>query len=111
MPEQYKHVIRPDGTIRIATTSSIKVEDGELLVTELVLRQPGQWFYDFKKKKLVGYTKTALKQRKAKKVAAKKVSDNAHKGKLIELRTLVGIQSPELRRIFELMADLSGIEM
>ena len=109
---KYKHVIRPDGSIRVAGTGGkgLVPRDDEILVTAPVLRQPGLWFYDFVTRSLVQHAPVVLEHGRAAARAGRKAADDARLRKLRILLRKIGNQSPEIREILTLMFELTGLQ-
>lgn len=107
--QQVKHVIRPDGTIRVATKAAVGVEEGEIVVTG-EHRAPGEWFYDFKLEQLVKYTPAQLGQRRQAKDVAEARLRSEKRWKQQRLQHLIQHASPDVREALELIADLSGVQ-
>jgi hypothetical protein len=107
----HRHIIRPDGTIRIVTQGPIRSEDDETVLELAKFHKPGQWFYDFDRKKLFKYTNAQLHQKANASRQATAARKAAHDAELQDLKTLVGDTSPETRAALNAMAALLGLDI
>jgi hypothetical protein len=108
--KNFKHIIREDGTIRRATKGVANLHDGEIVVEDATLRQPGFWFYDFGTKKLLQYSDAQLQAQQDAKVAATAAAQAAVDVKRADLRTKIDNQPAEIQSIFNLILELVGLD-
>lgn len=109
--KKFKHIIRPDGTIRRATKGVAKLEDDEIVVESAQLRQPGFWFYDFNTSQLVEYAPEQLQAMGDAKTAARDAAQAAADVKKADLRTKIDNQPADIKAIFDLILELANIDV
>jgi hypothetical protein len=110
MTKKYVHIVRANGTIRLAGPKSdgMKPGEGEIAVEADQIRTPGLWFYDFSLRKLVPYSEASLEARRRDGVAAGKAASEAREAKVARVRRLAAGHSPEMEEMVDLLLDMLG---
>tara|TARA_R110002126_G_C10158387_1_gene472492 strand:+ start:134 stop:490 length:357 start_codon:yes stop_codon:yes gene_type:complete len=108
---QNKHVIRADGTIRVITQGALSVGDDETVVLLDKALNPGLWFYDFKRKKLVKYTNAQLHKASNDGNKVRAANKLAREAKVREVKAAIADTSPETRKALELLSAMLGLDI
>jgi ABC-type Mn2+/Zn2+ transport system ATPase subunit len=108
--DMHKHVLRPDGSIRVCTKAAVGVEDDEVVLLSATVYTPGKWFYDKSTNQMIAYTPAQLQERRRVRVEAADAERSQRRKKLERLTHLMAAQSSEIKEALELIADLSGLK-
>lgn len=112
MPPVFKHIVRPDGSIRVAGAGGdgLMPLDGELLVEDTNLRQPGMWMYDFDLEQLIEIPEEVLAARRADVAASRRVAEQSVINRIEALKRKIDNQPAALQEILLEIVEMMGLD-
>lgn len=111
MAAKYRYLIRPDGTIRVASKSPVEANETDTLVCLTQYYQPGEYFWDFGTEQMVGYTDVQLAERRQAKLDAQAAEDAALQAKRDRIATLMSRLTADQAEVVQLVCELGGVPL
>lgn len=108
---KYRYLIRPDGTIRVASKSLVAPNDTDFQVSLTPYYEPGKYFWDFSSSQMMAYTDEQLAARRQGRRAAQEEKAALLEQKKARLSHLLSTLSLEQAEVVALVAELGGVKL